>query len=127
VFDFYQRRKFKGFLKMPITRIVLLVLAFLMCWSAYNRYQKSEIMEGRRYEAETDVQQLRDQKTALEKQVNYLKDERGIEAEMRRQFDVALPGEQVVVIVDDEDKNATSSSNQGQAIIEERPWYQFWD
>lgn len=112
---------------MPITRIVLMVLAFLMCWSAYNRYQKSEIMEGRRYEAEAEVQNLRDQKAALEKQVNYLKDERGIEAEMRRQFDVALPGEQVVVIVDDKDKNATSSSNQASPVIEESPWYQFWD
>ena len=111
---------------MPITRIVLFVLAILMSWSAYNRYQKSEIMEGRRLEAEAEVQRLRDQKATLEKQVNYLKDERGIEAEMRRQFDVALPGEQVVVIVDDKDTNASSSNESNTPVIEERPWYQFW-
>ena len=98
-----------------------------MAWSAYTRYQKSEIMAARRYETEKEVQHLRDQKTSLEKQVNYLKDERGIEAEMRRQFDVALPGEQVVVIVDDKNKNGSSTDSQATSTApEEHPWYKFW-
>jgi cell division protein FtsB len=128
MFDFYQRRKLKAFLKMPITRIGLFVLAVLMTWSAYTRYQKAEIMAGRRHETEAEVQHLREQKVVLEKQVNYLKDERGIEAEMRRQFDVALPGEQVVVIVDDKNKNnATSSQSTTTSTQEDHPWYQFWE
>jgi cell division protein FtsB len=125
MFDFYQRRKIKSFLTMPITRIVLLILALLMCWGAYTRYEKAELVKVRRVEAEQELQHLKGQKDALEKQVKYLSDERGIEAEMRRQFDVALPGEQVVVIVDPQKDNASSSSST-KKFEEDVPWYMFW-
>lgn len=82
-------------------------------------------MEQRRTDAQRDLDELKNQKTGLEKQVQYLSDDRGIEAEMRRQFDVALNNEQVVVIVEpevDEDKSTTSA----QQIIEAPAWYEFW-
>jgi cell division protein FtsB len=125
MFDFYQRRKIKSFLTMPITRIILLILALLMCWGAYTRYEKAELVKVRRVEAEQELEHLRGQKEALEKQVKYLSDERGIEAEMRRQFDVALPGEQVVVIVDPEKKESTTSTSTTK-VEEDVPWYMFW-
>lgn len=109
---------------MPITRIGLLILAFLMCFGAYTRYEKAELVKVRRVQAEQEVVHLREQKDVLEKQVKYLSDERGIEAEMRRQFDVALPGEKVVVIVDPKkDESSTSSFNKKE---EDTPWYMFW-
>lgn len=110
---------------MPITRIVLLILALLMCWGAYTRYEKAELVKVRRVEAEQELAHLKGQKEALEKQVKYLSDERGIEAEMRRQFDVALPGEQVVVIVDPQ-KNSASTSSSTNKTENEAPWYMFW-
>jgi cell division protein FtsB len=110
---------------MPITRIVLLILALWMCWAAYTRYEKAELVKVRRVEAEQELVHLRGQKEALEKQVKYLSDERGIEAEMRRQFDVALPGEQVVVIVDPQKGDASSSTSTKQTE-EDVPWYMFW-
>jgi len=67
---------------------------------------------------------LRSQKDSLQEQVEYLSNERGIEAEMRRQFDVALEGEQVVVIVEPEaglDIQPLATSTP-----EETAWYQFW-
>lgn len=83
-------------------------------------------MSERRKEAEMEVERLKQQKAGLEGQVQYLSDDRGIEAEMRRQFDVALTNEQVVVIVEpenkDETKNATSTYQE-----ESKPaWYEFW-
>ena len=82
-------------------------------------------MAGRRHEAESDVVRLKDQKAALEKEVTYLSDDRGIEAEMRRQFDVALPGEKVVVIVDPQNKEGSTSTTT-QVVENEHPWYMFW-
>lgn len=82
-------------------------------------------MSGRRHEVEAEVTRLKDQKTSLEKEVNYLSDERGIEAEMRRQFDVALPGEKVVVIVDPQNKQG-STSTATQSVDTDHPWYMFW-
>lgn len=112
-------------MEAPLTRIILLFLVLLMGWSAYTRWSISNDMEQRRAEAEREFQELRQQKESLEKQVQYLSDDRGIEAEMRRQFDVALNNEQVVVIVEpeqDETKAATSTYQDS----EDPAWYEFW-
>jgi cell division protein FtsB len=125
MFDFYQRRKLKTVLEAPYTRVILVLLVFLMVWSAYTRWAISSDMAGRRAEAEQGLNHLKQQKEGLEKQVQYLKDERGIEAEMRRQFDVALNNEQVVVIVEPE-QNETNSSTSTYQDKEEPAWYEFW-
>lgn len=123
MFDFYQRRKLKSFFSLPITRIGLLMVALLMVFAAYTRYEKLVLVAGRREEVEAEVERLEQQQQALQKQVDYLSDERGIEAEMRRQFDVALPGEQVVVIVDPEAAATTSPLTKKR---DDHPWYLFW-
>jgi cell division protein FtsB len=125
VFDFYQRRKIKAIVSAPITRVLIAVFAILMAYSAYTRFQIAQSMEVRRREVEADVERLEGQKETLENQVRYLSDDRGIEAEMRRQFDVALQNEQVVVIVEPEtdETNASSSAYQPN---EEPAWYEFW-
>jgi cell division protein FtsB len=125
MFDFYQRRKLKTALAAPITRIILFVLVVMMSWSAITRYQIAKDMEGRRESAERELNELRAQKSSLEGQVQYLKDDRGIEAEMRRQFDVALDNEQVVVIVEPE-TDETNGTDSTYKKIEEPAWYQFW-
>lgn len=81
-------------------------------------------MADRREVAEESVQELREQKQRLEKEVEYLSNERGIEAEMRRQFDIALPGEEVVVIL--EDQATTEASESETAEVAEPAWYMFW-
>ncbi len=93
-------------------------------WSAYVRYEIAKDMAERRYSLESEASTLEERRDDLEKQVEYLSHERGIEAEMRRQFDVALEGEQVVVIVDpekEEDIQPLSTSTE-----EENAWYEFW-
>jgi len=125
MFDFYQRRKFKTVLSSPITRVLLLILVLLMGYSAYKRFAIAKDMERRRHEVESDVVRLQGQKEVLEKQVLYLSDDRGIEAEMRRQFDVALENEQVVVIVEPENDEINTSSSTYENT-KEPAWYQFW-
>lgn len=125
MFDFYQRRKLKTVLEAPYTRVILLLLVLLMGWSAYTRWTISSDMEGRKADAERELNALKQHKQSLEGQVQYLSDDRGIEAEMRRQFDVALQNEQVVVIVEPEG-NETNSSTSAYQTVEEPAWYEFW-
>ncbi len=125
VFDFYQRRKLKTVLESPLTRVILVLLVLLMGWSAYTRWAISSDMEQRRADVERELDGLKKQREGLEKQVQYLSDDRGIEAEMRRQFDVALNNEQVVVIVEPEEDEIKSASGTYQNI-EETAWYEFW-
>lgn len=127
MFDFHQKRKIRTILNSPFTQGVILVLALLVGWSAYVRFDIAMEMRERRIQAEQQAAVLQAKKEALEKQVEYLSSERGIEAEMRRQFDVALPGEKVVVIVEekevDQEVKPMSTSSSDKADV---AWYEFW-
>ena len=122
--DFYQKRKLRGILLFPATRLVIILAGLLLAYSAFTRYQVAVEMADRREAAEVSVEELELRKRQLEAQVRYLEDERGIEAELRRQFDVALPGEEVVVITEE---NSTSTEQTIEPLPSRRPWYQFWE
>jgi cell division protein FtsB len=125
MFDFYQKRKFKVILGSRYVQAVVVVLTVLMLWSAFTRYQISGEMADRRQEMEAELQALEARKEQLQAEVDYLSDERGIEAEMRRQFDVAKDGETVVVIVDETSETDTATTVLP-IKVEEKRWYEFW-
>lgn len=125
MFDFHQKRKIRTILNSPITQGVIITLAIMVAWSAYTRYDVAMEVAARRVVAEEQVAALQARKEALAEQVEYLSSERGIEAEMRRQFDVALPGEEVVVIVEDHEE-VEFLPLASTTVEEKRKWYQFW-
>lgn len=102
-----------------------MILVLMIGFSAYTRFEIAMEMQERRKVEESEVAKLREKKATLEEQVRYLSDERGIEAEMRRQFDVALPNEQVVVIVEP-NHGETNASGTTYKETNEHPWYEFW-
>lgn len=127
MFDFHQKRKLRALVNSPYTQMALLLLVVWIGWSAYVRYDIAVEMKERRVVAEQQAAALVERRDVLEEQVKYLSEERGIEAELRRQFDVALPGEEVVVIIEEEDDMplvkplSTSTELQNQ-----HRWYEFW-
>jgi cell division protein FtsB len=103
------------------------VVACLLVVSAWQRAVIAGQVEGRRLQAEREVSELQARQAALAAEVQYLSNERGIEAEMRRQFDVALPGEQVVVIVEPDIDTATATTETASTTeVVNEPWYRFW-
>ena len=72
-------------------------------------------MAERRQEKEKELQELKERKAVLEEKVEYLSDDSGIEAEVRKHFDVAKAGEQVVILLENEraetDILSTTSEN----------------
>lgn len=125
MFDFQQKRKLRNAFGSRVTQGVLLGVAILVLLSAYNRYLIALDMAERRTAVESEIQALEARRQSLEAEVKYLSNERGVEAEMRRQFDIAREGEQVVIILEDEIKP------EGEGQIEAtstpaRPWYRFW-
>jgi cell division protein FtsB len=95
MFDFHQKRKMKTVFGSRFTQTILIILSFFIIMSAGNRYMIAREMADRRSAAEVEIQALQDRRETLEAEVQYLSNERGIEAEMRRQFDIAREGEQV--------------------------------
>lgn len=84
-------------------------LCILMMFSVYDRYTIERDMLARRTAVESELEALKDRKMSLEEKVTYLRDERGVEAEIRKHFDVAKDGEQVIVLVEDKHKADTAT------------------
>ncbi|MBP9836387.1 MAG: septum formation initiator family protein [Candidatus Pacebacteria bacterium] len=124
MFDFHQKRKLRSVFHSRLTQIVLLVLSLFIFWSAYDRYLVAKEMSEKRLALEEEMINLQKRELSLDKEVEYLSSDRGIEAEMRRQFDIARDGEQVVIIL--EDDKATTATATKSKDVESRPWYKFW-
>ncbi len=93
-----------------ITAGVLLALCVGLSLSVYDRYVIEREVSGRLSEKEMEREEVTNRKASLEEKVEYLNGEQGVEAEIRKHFDVAKEGEQVVVLVEnDRDEQATSS------------------
>jgi len=92
------------------SRLALLVLAVvvvLLTRAAWNVYVKESESGAHSRAAEEKVVGLEARRSVLEKKIAALKTTEGIEAEIRSQFQVAKPGERMVVVVEPKD-NATS-------------------
>lgn len=87
---------------------LLLIVVALLASSVFNRYTIERDMAARRAATESELEALNERKTVLEEKVEYLRDDRGVEAEIRKHFDVARAGEQVVVLLDGEPEAAES-------------------
>ena len=128
MFDFHQKRRLRSVLNAPLFQAGLGIIVLLVVLSAYKRFDIAMEMQERREQAGLVSAELERRKEDLEAEVEYLSNERGMEAEIRRQFDVALPGEQVVVIVEDGDEGPevlplASTTDEVEA---KKRWYQFW-
>jgi cell division protein FtsB len=123
MFDFHQKRRMRTVFASRVTQGVLLLLAFFILISAYNRYQIAKEMADRREAVESEISALESRRETMEAEVKYLSNERGIEAEMRRQFDIAREGEQVVIILEDETIEAEPATT---TATTKRAWYKFW-
>jgi len=100
--NFYQKRSWRTILYSPIALTFLVMISLYLAFVTYNRYVIEREMSSRQLDAENELKTLEQRRDTLQKKVDYLSNDRGIEAEMRRNFDVAREGEKVVIILDDE-------------------------
>lgn len=130
MFDFHEKRKIRRILYSKPAIAFIFLLAIFMSVSTYSRFIVERDMAQKLQDHENTLNALKQRAQVLGTKVDHLENERGIEEELRNRFDVAKEGEKVVVILDD--KNTTASTStftapQGQAVS--RPWYvafKFW-
>jgi len=101
---------------------VVLVFALFMATAVYERYSVERTMAARALDAQMEKQALVERKNALHERVEYLSGDRGIEEEIRKHFDVAKEGEQVIILVGEEDTPVVEAPTEDP----KKPWYQFW-
>ncbi len=123
--EFYKQKRWWTVLQSPIVIIVLLILVIVLGREVYERYTIEREMADRRLEVESQLDELTERRDALKEKVEYLSNERGIEAEMRRNFDVAQEGEKVIIILEDESQ-ANVEPIPVASEPPSKPWYKFW-
>ncbi|MEK7460146.1 MAG: hypothetical protein AAB628_01200 [Patescibacteria group bacterium] len=116
---FQERKKFRQIIYSKASIAVLLVFSVLIAHGAWKVHEKAIIAKAESGEAERTLSEMENRSKELEASLVRLKTDRGIEEEVRQKFAVARPGEEVVVIVDENSKK----SKNGEALEEKS----FWD
>jgi cell division protein FtsB len=120
--SFGKKKKISEYLYTKIGILFLLCVITFLSIAVYKRYTVEREMAERRLQTEQLRQELQGRKEMLEERVEYLSGDRGIEEEIRKNFNVAREGEQVIILVGD-DVTAEEKPNIPPEI---KPWYQFW-
>lgn len=93
-----------------LTIVILVLLVAALSLAVYDRYTVEKEVKERRESKEAELQNLKERQFLLEERVSYLQNDQGMEAEIRRHFDVAREGEQVVVLVGEKEKAPSTTS-----------------
>jgi len=124
--QFYQQQSWRGLLRSPLALIILVLICLFMARVVFDRYTIASEMAAREAESEAELRVLEERKAKLQEKVDYLSNDRGIEAEMRRNFDVAREGEQVVIILDKKEEESKIEPLDTTTKADDVPWYYFW-
>jgi len=124
MFDFHEKRKIRSFFYSKPFIGALFLVAVFMSFTVYNRYVVAKEMRTKLDTHRAELEELRQRAQLLESKVEYMKDARGIEEELRTRFDVAKEGEQVVILIDSEPVTQNGESNEEEDIaIPKKKWF----
>jgi cell division protein FtsB len=100
MFDFHEKRKIRKILYSKPVIGLICVFVVLLSFSVFDRYVVSKEMKHKLDAKYAELEEMKLRAQALESKVEYLRDERGIEEELRNRFDVAKEGEQVIILLE---------------------------
>lgn len=120
--EFQEKRKLRRFLYSKKTLFLLFfVLAFLV-FSTVKVYLKTRSALSKSEETEKELTELKKRKAELEKDVERLQTESGVEEEVRQKLDVQKPGEKVAVIIEKNQENDKMNSEEGRGNFFSKFW-----
>jgi cell division protein FtsB len=102
--DFQGRKRWRKIYRSDVFAFVLLVFTIVLLNSVWDVYKKNSVARMNSAEAIKTLEGLKKKKEGLEKEISRLSTERGVEEELRRRFQVVRPGEEVIVIVEKDEK-----------------------
>lgn len=112
---FQERKKLRKILYSRITILVLFVVFIAVAGGAWGISQKAGIARTERDIAEKSLAELQNRTRELEMSLERLNSSKGSEEEIRLKYTVARPGEEVVVVVDEQAKKSENNE-----VIEEQ-------
>ena len=98
--EFQEKRKFKKLIYSGWLQIFLGIVLLALIFPTVKVYKKSRISAGKAEEIKEEMAKLEKRNAELAAEAARLESESGREGEIRKRFDVAKPGEKIIVIVD---------------------------
>lgn len=102
--EFEQKKKVKSRIYSRTSIFILFIVFILLARGVFNIYLKERESRQNRNLAIEKLNNLRERRDMLEKETLRLDTADGIEEEIRKKFPVSKKGEEVIVIVDEKDK-----------------------
>ena len=109
--DFRTRKRIRVILYSRVTVFFLFVVFVLSARGAWGMYKKASFAEKKRLEAEQELAALKDREAMLEEKIKRLKTPEGVEEAIREKFGLVHPGEEVVILVDEDEKKSENKGN----------------
>lgn len=113
--EYKRKAKIRRFIYSPIALFVLILLIAFMGKATWSVYTKEKESRKNLINATAELAALEARKDNITKQIERLKTPEGVEAEIRGQFQVAKPGERMVVIA--EEKRVAKEEPEKQSYI----------
>lgn len=108
--EFQQKRRIRKIMYSPVVLVILAFVAALFVHAAWNIHAKEAESEAYLEQSQAQLDNLSAQEQTLQQSVNALNTQQGVDAEIRSEYMVVKPGEQVAVIVDSDDASDTAST-----------------
>jgi len=105
-----------------IAILVIVVLLILVGRALVNGMQSLDAISEKREKQERLVQNKQVRVDRLEKELSYLQTQEGLEQEMIATLPIKRPGEQVVVLIEQEEKETRFLERKE----EKKSWWKFW-
>ena len=116
MYNFQQRKKVRKALSSRWAFFILLLITLLLVKGAWGVYIKMRESDEFLRKSEKSLQNAHSRKVELSASIEHLKTSEGVEREIRGKFNVAKPGEEIIMIVDQKDLG--KEEEQGRI-----PWY----
>lgn len=98
--EFQRKRKIKRFLYSWFSIFLLAVLVFFTAKGAWGVFKKERESRKELSLVSQEIADLESREVALRGDIERLRTPEGMDAEIRKQFQVAKPGERMVVVVE---------------------------
>jgi len=126
--EFQEKRKFKKIIYSGWLQIFLGIVLLALIFPTVKVYKKSRISVQKSQEIKEEIAKLEKRNAELAAEAARLESESGEEGEIRKRFDVAKPGEKILVIVDknSEDVKINGAENSVGLFSQIWRWMKSW-
>lgn len=112
--NFQEKRRYKQIMRSKPVLMLLGIIIVVFAWSIFGLVGKMQETIKNKKIGEDKVQELQTSKEKLSEEINKLQTEKGIEENIRKNYDVVKDGEGMIVVV--EDKNLPEVQTENKSI-----------